>query len=156
MKFNEKLNRWFTKEGLVYRYDEKKDKLILCKQHKDYKGYMRAAVNRGDHIESFKVHRAVYETFVGEIPEGYTIDHINTIKDDNRLENLRCVTMAENNRNEITVAKRRAKGPRSEFGRKFKEHYGLQYWEDKKLFARERSFVQRYGHCSWEVENGRN
>lgn len=44
----------------------------------------------------YSVHRLVYETFFGEIPEGMVIDHINGIRDDNRIENLRCITQSEN------------------------------------------------------------
>ena len=40
--------------------------------------------------------------FNGEIPEGYEIDHKNGDKQDNRLENLRCVTHLENCNNEST------------------------------------------------------
>lgn len=48
------------------------------------------------------VHRIIYETFVGEVPDGYEIDHINTIKTDYRLSNLRCVTPKENKNNPLT------------------------------------------------------
>lgn len=40
--------------------------------------------------------------FNGEIPDGMEIDHINGDKQDNRLENLRCVTHPENCNNENT------------------------------------------------------
>ena len=48
------------------------------------------------------VHRLVYETFVGPIPEGMVIDHINADRDDNSVVNLRCVTHKENANNPIT------------------------------------------------------
>lgn len=48
------------------------------------------------------VHRIVYELFVGKIPEGYEIDHIDTNRSNNRLDNLRCVTRKENNNNPLT------------------------------------------------------
>ena len=52
-------------------------------------------------------HRVIWYYFNGEIPEGMEIDHINTIKSDNRLENLRVVTHADNMNNELTVKKLR-------------------------------------------------
>ena len=44
----------------------------------------------------FRLHRLVWETFNGKIPEGYTIDHINADKKDNRLENLQLMTLLDN------------------------------------------------------------
>lgn len=44
------------------------------------------------------VHRLMYETFVGSIPDGMQINHINHKKDDNRLENLELVTASDNQR----------------------------------------------------------
>lgn len=48
------------------------------------------------------VHRIVYELFVEQIPEGVEIDHINTVCNDNRVENLRAVTSRENSNNPLT------------------------------------------------------
>jgi hypothetical protein len=45
---------------------------------------------------SLRVHRVVYQTFVGAIPEGWVIDHINGDKGDNRLANLQCITQSQN------------------------------------------------------------
>lgn len=55
-------------------------------------GYLRVEIND----IAYSIHRLVYETFIGEIPQGMVIDHINGIKDDNRLENLRCISQSEN------------------------------------------------------------
>ena len=46
--------------------------------------------------KGFYVHRFVYEYFNGIIPDGKVIDHVNNIKDDNRLCNLQLMTHPEN------------------------------------------------------------
>jgi hypothetical protein len=51
--------------------------------------------------------RVVYEVFVEEIPDGMEIDHINTVRDDNRVENLRVVTHRDNLLNPLTRPRRR-------------------------------------------------
>ena len=65
-------------------------------KHKN--GYMHVCING----KQVLMHRFVYEAFNGEIPEGYEIDHKNTVRDDNRLENLRIATPKENRNNPIT------------------------------------------------------
>lgn len=51
---------------------------------------------------NYLVHRLVAEAFIPNIESKPHIDHINTIRDDNRVENLRWVTHLENQRNPIT------------------------------------------------------
>lgn len=54
------------------------------------------------------VHRIVFETLVGEIPDGYEIDHIDNSRDNNRLDNLRLVTHHDNlTGNPLSVERRR-------------------------------------------------
>lgn len=147
MKYNSKYDKWVTKGGLVYRYSKKQDKLILCKLSKSRNGYLRVGVSKPETIVIY-VHRLVYETFIGDIPEGYQIDHINTIKTDNNLENLRLVTPKENLNNPLT--RKHLGRIRSEFGKKFKEHYGLTTYENPKLYRREMMWYRRHKKCSWE------
>jgi hypothetical protein len=45
------------------------------------------------------LHRAIWMVFNGEIPENYQIDHINRVRDDNQIENLRLATNAQNSEN---------------------------------------------------------
>ena len=47
------------------------------------------------------VHRLVWEYVHGDIPEGMEIDHINRVKDDNRICNLRLVTHKQNGENHL-------------------------------------------------------
>lgn len=50
------------------------------------------------------VHRMVAESFLGcEDPSKYCVDHINTVRTDNRVVNLRFVSIKENNNNSLTL-----------------------------------------------------
>ena len=51
---------------------------------------------RPDGTHLVAVHRVIWERVNGPIPEGMEINHLNGIKDDNRLENLEVVTHSDN------------------------------------------------------------
>lgn len=61
-------------------------------------GYISISVRKhGDKGQkNVRVHRFVWECFNGLIPDGKVIDHINNIKDDNKLSNLQLMTQQEN------------------------------------------------------------
>lgn len=61
---------------------------------KDGKGYCHGTVNG----RTVRAHRLAWRLYYGEWPDG-DIDHINGDKTDNRIDNLRSVTHAENMRN---------------------------------------------------------
>ena len=67
------------------------------------KGYPCAFLFKNGVGKDIKIHQIVVTTFIGEIPKGCEIDHINTKKNDNRVENLRIVTHKENMNNPITI-----------------------------------------------------
>lgn len=53
----------------------------------DLRGYVRTKL----FSKMTFAHRVIWEMHNGEVPEGMEIDHINGVKHDNRIENLRCV-----------------------------------------------------------------
>lgn len=73
---------------------------MILKQRTNYKGYNLVGLGKGD---TKVVHRLVAEAFIPN-PDGKPcVDHINTVRDDNRVENLRWVTYSENNNNPLTL-----------------------------------------------------
>lgn len=87
---------WTSKSGNNLTQRTELKSLTLSKKKT---GYLYANIYWGTKVNqrsSLRVHRLVYEAFVGPIPEGFVIDHINDTKDDNRLENLQMLSVKEN------------------------------------------------------------
>ena len=89
----------------LYASDENENIIHLVKQvpsigQKHKSGYLMCVVRKHgqNRQKNFLVHRFIYECFKGLIPDGKVIDHVNNIKDDNRLCNLQLVTPSENNK----------------------------------------------------------
>lgn len=77
-------------------YRNKKPRLLKLLNHNC--GYYTVNLSR----KSFLVHRLVAEAFIPN-PNNYPqIDHINTIRNDNRVENLRWCTKTDNMNNSLT------------------------------------------------------
>jgi len=81
---------------LDYRFSGKEK---ICKLTNNGDGYLRVSIDG----KMQKVHRIVAETFIQNPHNKPCIDHINTIRNDNRVENLRWCTPKENAANELTV-----------------------------------------------------
>ena len=77
----------------------------ILKNIEDYKGYLEVVLTKNGKRKQFKVHRLVAEAFIPNPENKPCIDHINTVKSDNRVENLRWVTYKENSNNEKTLEK---------------------------------------------------
>lgn len=59
-------------------------------------GYAVISLTNPDGTKTRSVHRAVVETFIGDIPEGMVVNHLNGDKLDNRIENLEITTRSRN------------------------------------------------------------
>ena len=64
-------------------------------------GYIQISVRVSrTKVCKFAAHRIIWFLFHGRVPpDGMQIDHINRTRDDNRIENLRCVTASVNLKN---------------------------------------------------------
>ena len=90
----------------LYNYDKKNGQLISKRTKRPIsrlttRGYLVARVDDSDWF----VHRLIWLLEGNELPqdsEELNIDHINQIKTDNRIENLRVVTKLDNLRNRPT------------------------------------------------------
>lgn len=140
------MKRW-NEEYQVYVTDDGK---VFNKKMEEYKlkctsnGYIEFNTRRNYNIVYCLVHRLVYETFVGKIPEGLQIDHINNVRTDNRLENLQLLSRLEN------VRKAKLNKPTSEFGLKYFEHFGYSKAENPNQYSCEHKWFLRHGYCRWE------
>lgn len=89
----EYLHKYFTyhKDGTFTRSDRANSNGSIDKQ-----GYVIIKIKR----KQYKAHRLVFAYFNGRLP-AKEIDHINRVRCDNRIENLREVSRMENNHNRL-------------------------------------------------------
>lgn len=71
----------------------------------DQKGYLLVNCRVGHKSRTQRVHRLIARTFIGEIPDGFQINHMNGVKDDNRLTNLEIVSPGQNLKHRHDVLK---------------------------------------------------
>mgnify|MGYP002776292508 CR=1 FL=1 len=110
-----KLDQFFTKYILAnFSYDHLTGEIFYTKQthrgkprdltkpagFKDDRGYARVNIRFEGNHKQFHAHRIAWLLFYKEWPPlGLVVDHINRVKHDNRIENLRVVDFKTNSRN---------------------------------------------------------
>jgi hypothetical protein len=80
-------------------------------------------------------HRLIFESVNGKIPDGMEIDHINGIRDDNRIANLRLVNKSQNQQNRSAARADSRSGQKGVFW-----HKSMQKWAAK---------IKVGGRCIW-------
>ena len=73
-------------------------------------GYFRVRIGSKKNHKDHLVHNIITLCYLGEKPEGYQTDHINSIRADNRVENLQYITPQQNYQKRKTMNGRNIKG----------------------------------------------
>jgi hypothetical protein len=114
-------------------------------------GYVYVRLNKNQLYYVAKVHRLVADAFIPNPDNLPEVDHINTIRNDNRVDNLRWVSCSGNKNNPITKERRRKIAKeisykvlkkRKENGGKKAEHTTLQYDLNGNLIREFKSLMQ--------------
>jgi hypothetical protein len=79
----------------------------LLSPHQNGTGYLQLLYHNHGKRKKHYVHRLVARAFIGEIPEGYCVNHIDGNKHNNSLSNLEIVTRKRNNDHAVQVGLRK-------------------------------------------------
>ena len=85
-------------------YSKRKGMIKKPQVQKD--GYVKIPLCKDGVNKNFLIHRLVAMAFIPNTENKEYVDHINTIRNDNRVENLRWATEIENGNNILTIKKR--------------------------------------------------
>jgi len=80
-------------KSMNYMHTKKEHILIKSVQPT---GYHTVTFCKNGKAKQYLVHRIVYQTFAGEIPEGMQVNHIDENKLNNNIDNLNLMTPKEN------------------------------------------------------------
>ena len=91
-QFKENPSYYVSADGDVYSTFSKK----LLKHYIDLDGYHRIDIYLNHKQKHVKIHKLVYLVWVGDIPKGYQLNHIDDNKDNNNYKNLYLGSQMEN------------------------------------------------------------
>ena len=86
-----RLKRFVDNNGGKYMLSE-----LILKQKVSQKGYLNISISFKSKKHTFRVHRLIAKSFISNPNNLSQVNHINGIKDDNRVENLEWCTNQEN------------------------------------------------------------
>lgn len=84
--------------GNIKSFKRGKEKIL--KQHPNHKGYLLVGIVNENGQKKFGIHRLMAKMFLEDFCEELYVDHIDRIKTNNVVSNLRMVTNQENIRNQ--------------------------------------------------------
>jgi hypothetical protein len=94
----------------LYQYKDGREKWTDRVFNLSRDGYLCVSLSSKNQRTHYLVHNIIALCFLGEKPQGYQTDHINSIRTDNRVENLQYITPQQNNQKRKTKDGRNIKG----------------------------------------------
>ena len=125
------LFRYDYETGVLYwrwRVNSRVPKTLEAGAQNKSSGYLTVSV----HGRLYQVHRVVMLMCYGFYGEGLEVDHINHVRNDNRLVNLRFVTRSENRKNQ-SVSSKNTSGVTGVYFSKARKKYRAQIKVDWKV-----------------------
>lgn len=96
----------YTTKGEEFYFDTDDYDKIKDYCWRSHRGYIETSIRRNKKSKTIYMHQLVLDK---EIPDGFVVDHINRVEEDNRKENLRIVEEYVNQRNQ-SIAKNNSSG----------------------------------------------
>jgi hypothetical protein len=95
---------YVCKEGFIKKLTTDKGEIVIGSLNNF--GYVMIAVEENGKIRSKAVHRVIMEYILGrDLKDNEIVDHINTIRHDNRFDNLKLSNPVDNMNNPLTIEK---------------------------------------------------